>query len=87
MGCTKLACGPLSPCEPPLADTAVELCAVARLTGAGPDSVYLGANATEAKVEFLIEAPADEIDDHVSVMQALAARFSFWKHMPTLQLR
>ena len=29
------------------------LCAVARLTGAGTDAVYLGANATEAKVKSL----------------------------------
>jgi CHAT domain-containing protein len=36
-----------------LPDTADELCAVARLTAAAPDNVYLGANATEAKVEAL----------------------------------
>ena len=39
--------------QPPLPDTADELCAVARLTGAGPESVYLGANATEARVAAL----------------------------------
>ena len=39
--------------QPPLPDTADELCAVARLTGAGADSVYLGARATEAKVAAL----------------------------------
>ena len=39
--------------QPPLPDTADELCAVARLTGAEPDSVCLGARATEARVEEL----------------------------------
>ncbi len=39
--------------QPPLPDTADELCAVARLTGAAPDSVYLGPRATEAKVKTL----------------------------------
>ncbi len=39
--------------QPPLPDTADELCAVARLLGARPENVYLGANATEAKVAAL----------------------------------
>jgi CHAT domain-containing protein len=40
--------------QPPLPDTADELCAVARLTGASPEeSVYLGARATEARVSAL----------------------------------
>ena len=39
--------------QPPLPDTADELCAVARLTGAGPQSVHLGANATESRVKAL----------------------------------
>jgi CHAT domain-containing protein/tetratricopeptide (TPR) repeat protein len=39
--------------QPPLPDTADELCAVARLAGAGPDSVYLGAQATETRVAAL----------------------------------
>ena len=39
--------------QPPLPDTAEELCAVARLLGASADSVYLGVKATEARVEAL----------------------------------
>ncbi len=39
--------------QPPLPDTADELCTVARLTGASPESVYLGAQATVSRVASL----------------------------------
>ena len=40
--------------QPPLTETTDELCSVARAQGVGrPDTVHLGANATEARVKAL----------------------------------
>jgi CHAT domain-containing protein len=44
--------------QPPLPDTADELCAVAKLAGASSDSIYLGARATEARVAALSQQGA-----------------------------
>jgi CHAT domain-containing protein/tetratricopeptide (TPR) repeat protein len=44
--------------QPPLPETADELCTVAKHVGAPPQSVLLGANATEARVKALSETGA-----------------------------